>query len=114
MDEEKFIVWRRYIEAAYDSAGRVLPAAETFANPVDYTTHLTIRAAQEIAMSFANVHDDVGALLSIEDIAKGYQTFRQESKKQSQLIRELQEQIERLEERLSAGGPGRGNRGQAT
>jgi hypothetical protein len=111
--EEKLIRQRKYIDAAYERAIQLTPPVEDYGNPLDWNTMVQIRAAQEIAMSFCNVKDHLGTQLgsSIDEVAQRCVNAESGSKAQSKLIAEMQEQIERLEECLRNGGPGRGKRG---
>jgi hypothetical protein len=105
---EYLVVQRRYFEAARQRAINALPHPGTFGNPKDYETHVQIRIAQEAGIAFCNTKDSLGGQLgnTVEEVAERCVKAEAGSKKQKELIADLQDQLEEANRRLgqSKGG----------
>ena len=90
-----------------------MPHVGTFGNPLDWNTHVQIRASQEIAMAFCNVKDAQGGQLgnTVDEMAQRCVNSEAGSKKWQRIVDDLQDQVDSLTKLIRDGGPGKGNRG---
>ena len=89
-----------YVEAARDRAKRTLPPKESSVEEGNYEFHVTIRAADEIAMAFSHVVF-FQKPATVTECAERCVKAKTANKQNDRLIDALREEIEDLKHELS-------------
>jgi hypothetical protein len=98
---EIFIRQRRFLDNTRRRAINSL-SRSAVKNPKDYETIIQIHVAQVAAIAFCNVKDSLGGQLAptVEEMAKRCVNAEASSKKQNQLIEDLQDQLDEANRKL--------------
>lgn len=105
---ESLIVQRHAIEAFKQRTEMILGNYD-FPNPRDRETQYTLILSGFVAAAMCSVKDSRGGSLgnTVDEIAKRCVKAEAGSKKQSKLIDELQDELDRVKAYFAEGGPGR-------